>query len=161
LLSARRCSWLDFSLRYEAPGFLLFDFKRPQADINRNLTPAVEIAWHSPRVPAYAASAVPECAGIENVSRIIHNCHLCPLVYPIRPVQGVPTLAKTRTLFLLVIYRRWDYVFVTSFFGFFCKKHHTQVTLRQTARTSKRRLAVHNATMYLLTTGASRNVIVQ
>lgn len=72
-LFTRRCSWLDFSLLYQVPGFLLVDFKRPGIHIYLYKVLALEILWHSPRVPAYAASAILEFAGGKYISCFIYN----------------------------------------------------------------------------------------
>ena len=49
-------------LLYQVPGFLLINFKRPKIHIYLDLVLAFEILWHSPRVPAYTASAILEVA---------------------------------------------------------------------------------------------------
>jgi len=72
-LFTRRCSWLDLTLPYQVPGFLLLDFKRPQIHIYFNLVFAFEILWHSPRVPAYAASAILEFAHSKLLSGLVDN----------------------------------------------------------------------------------------
>lgn len=44
------------------PGLVLFDLKGPQVCLDPELDLALESIWHSPRVPAYAASAKGELA---------------------------------------------------------------------------------------------------
>ena len=72
-LFTRRCSWLYFTLLYQVPGFLLLNFNRPEIHIYLYLVLAFEILWHSPRVPAYAASAILEFARGEYCPGFIHN----------------------------------------------------------------------------------------
>ena len=60
---------------YQVPGFILDCFKRPQIDIHLHLVLALEILWHSPRVPACAASAILEFARGKNVPILIYNFH--------------------------------------------------------------------------------------
>ena len=62
-----------FLLLYQVPGFILYRFKRPQVDIHLHLVLALEIPWHSPRVPADAASAILESARGKYVSCLIYN----------------------------------------------------------------------------------------
>jgi hypothetical protein len=70
-LLARWCSWALFSF-YRLPGILEFLFKRPQVNIHLHLVLAFEITWHSPRVPAGAASAILEFARGKYISSFIH-----------------------------------------------------------------------------------------
>jgi len=49
--------------------------KRPQVNIYLHLVFALEVVWHSPRVPADAASAIGEFTGGKNLSRLINNLH--------------------------------------------------------------------------------------
>jgi len=72
-LFTRRCSWLYFALLYQVPGFLLVDFNRPQIYVYFYLVLAFEILWHSPRVPADAASAILEIARGKYISCFIYN----------------------------------------------------------------------------------------
>jgi len=62
-------------LLYQAPGFILDCFKRPQIDIHLHLVLALEILWHSPRVPACAASAILEFTRGKNAAGLIDNFH--------------------------------------------------------------------------------------
>ena len=62
-----------FLLLYQVPGFILCCFKRPQVNIHLHLVLALEILWHSPRVPADAASAILEFARGNYVSGFIYN----------------------------------------------------------------------------------------
>jgi hypothetical protein len=73
-LFTRRCLWLDLALLYHVPGFLLLDFKRPEIQIYLYLVLAFEILWHSPRVPADAASAILELAGGKLLAGLVDNC---------------------------------------------------------------------------------------
>src|SRR4030042_5139840 len=72
-LFTRRCLWLDLALFYHVPGFLLLDFKRPEIHIYLYQVLALAILWHSPRVPAYAASAILEIARGKYCPCFIHN----------------------------------------------------------------------------------------
>jgi len=72
-LFTRRCSWLDLALLYQVPGFLLLDFKRPEIHVYLHLVLAFEILWHSPRVPADAASAILEFARGEFLAGFVDN----------------------------------------------------------------------------------------
>ena len=62
-------------LLYRVPFVIQFLFKGPQVDIYLDLVFAFEIVWHSPRVPADAASAIGEFTGGKNLSRLINNLH--------------------------------------------------------------------------------------
>ena len=72
-LFTRRCSQLNLALLYQVPGFLLVDFKRPGIHIYLYKVLAFEILWHSPRVPAYAASAILEFAGGKFLAGLVDN----------------------------------------------------------------------------------------
>jgi len=73
-----------FLLPYQVPSFLEFCFKRPQVNIDLNLVFAFEILWHSPRVPARTASAIPEFAGCQHVSCLVDDSGFrigdCPII---------------------------------------------------------------------------------
>jgi len=75
-LFTRRCLWLNLALFYHVPGFLLLDFKRPEIQIYIYLVLAFEILWHSPRVPAYAASAILEIARGKLLAGLVDNFNL-------------------------------------------------------------------------------------
>ena len=60
---------------YQVPGFILDCFKRPQIDIHLHLVLALEILWHSPRVPASAASAIGELAHGKYAAILVDNLH--------------------------------------------------------------------------------------
>ncbi len=77
-LFTRRCQWHNFLiLLYQVPGLLLFCcFKRPEVGIYLHLVLAFEVGWHSPRVPAGAASPILEVAGGKHRSGFIDNLHL-------------------------------------------------------------------------------------
>jgi len=62
-------------LLYRVPFVIRFPLKGPQVDINLDLVFALEVAWHSPRVPADAASAIGEFAGGKNLSRLVNNLY--------------------------------------------------------------------------------------
>lgn len=62
-------------LLYRVPSVIRFLLKGPQVDIYLHLVFALEVAWHSPRVPADAASAIGEFAGGKNLSRLVDNLH--------------------------------------------------------------------------------------
>jgi len=53
---------------YQVPGLLLFDLKGSQVCLDPDLIFALETIWHSPRVPAYAASAIGELARGQDLS---------------------------------------------------------------------------------------------
>ena len=59
-------AWFLFS--NHVPDLLLFCFKRPQIHIYPHLAPVFEALWHSPRVPANAASAKLDSAIFKYVS---------------------------------------------------------------------------------------------
>jgi len=61
------------ALLYHVPGFFPLDFKRPEIHIYLYLVLAFETLWHSPRVPAYAASAILEFAGGKYIACFVHN----------------------------------------------------------------------------------------
>ncbi len=48
-------------------------FKRPQVNIHLHVVFALEIPWYPPRVPAGAASAIFEYAGVKNFAGLIDN----------------------------------------------------------------------------------------
>ena len=104
VLLTRRYTRLDFSLRYEVPRFLLLDFRRAQTYLNCKPTPAPEIAWHSPRVPATAVSAAHEFAGVDNISQFIHNCHLYRINGSRRPVSRAENSCRPESAHLLSHY---------------------------------------------------------
>ncbi len=56
-LLTRRYSRISFNSFYRVPDFLLPCFKWAVIGINLNAEFALETVWHSPRVPAYTASA--------------------------------------------------------------------------------------------------------
>ena len=60
---------------YRVPFVIQLPFKRPQVHIYLHLVFALEVAWHSPRVPADAASAKGEFAGGKDFSRLVNNLH--------------------------------------------------------------------------------------
>jgi len=62
-----------FALLYQVPGFILDCFKKPQIDIHLHLVLALEILWHSPRVPADTASAILEFARGKYAAVLIDN----------------------------------------------------------------------------------------
>jgi hypothetical protein len=51
----------------------MLDFERLDIHFNLNLILAFEILWHSPRVPADAASAILEVICYQYFSFLIHN----------------------------------------------------------------------------------------
>ena len=57
-----------WSSLYQVPGLLLFDLKGPQVCLDPDLVFALEPIWHSPRVPAYTASAIGELARGQDLS---------------------------------------------------------------------------------------------
>lgn len=63
-------------LLYRVPFVIQFLFKRPQVDIYLDLVFALEVTWHSPRVPADAASAIGEFAGGKNLSSLVNDLYI-------------------------------------------------------------------------------------
>ena len=57
---------LEHQVLHLVPFVFLFDFKRPAVHVDLNAEAAAEVIWHSPRVPADAASAVFHGAGVNN-----------------------------------------------------------------------------------------------
>lgn len=55
------------------PGSFVFDLEGSEVDIHLHLELSLEVIWHSPRVPAGAASAIPETVIEQHLSGFVND----------------------------------------------------------------------------------------